>query len=72
MFASDIIIDIRNILIIQMVMIFAVPADAFRVCKELMKIWKALITPVELPKQKALSNKKKGSFWEVDMTKFEP
>jgi len=71
MFASDIIIAIRDILLIQLLMIVTVPAHAYLVRQELLKIWKIINTPV-LPKKNTLSNKKSGSFWEIDMTKFEP
>jgi len=71
MLASDIIIVIRNILLIQLLLIVTAPALAIQVRRELLKIWKLINTPV-LPKENALSNKKKGSFWEIDMTRFEP
>jgi len=71
MSASDIIIGMRNIILIQLLMVVTVPAHAFRVRRELLKIWKIVNTPM-LPKKNALSNKKRGSFWEIDMTRFEP
>jgi hypothetical protein len=71
MFASDTILGIRNILLIQLLLIVTSPAQAIQVRRELLKIWKRNNTSV-LPKENALSNKKKGSFWEIDLTRFEP
>jgi hypothetical protein len=63
-------IGIRNILLVQMLMIVLVPGYAMQVRRELVKIWKTLKTPI-LPK-KTVSLKKGGKFWEIDLTKFEP
>lgn len=63
-------IGIRNILLVQMLMIVLVPGYALQVRRELVKIWKTLKTPI-LPKKMG-SLKKSGKFWEIDLTKFEP
>lgn len=70
MFEFKTVIGIRNILLVQMLMIVLVPGYALQVRRELVKIWKTLKTPI-LPK-KADSLKKGGKFWEIDLTKFEP
>lgn len=63
-------IGIRNILLVQMLMIVLVPGYAVQVRRELVKIWKTLKSPI-LPK-KSRSLKKGGRFWEIDLTKLEP
>jgi hypothetical protein len=63
-------IGIRNILLVQMLMIEMVPDYAVQVRRGLVKIWKTLKTPI-LPKRTGPS-KKSGKFWEIDLTKFEP
>jgi hypothetical protein len=70
MFEFKTVIGIRNILLVQMLMIVLVPGYVLQVCRELVKIWKTLKTPI-LPK-KGDSLKKGGKFWEIDLTKFEP
>jgi len=39
--------------------------------QELNKIWRTLNATL-FPKRPAKTNHKSGSFWEIDMTKFEP
>ena len=70
MFEFKIDIGIRNILLVQMLMIAMVPGYALQVHRELVKIWKTLKTPI-LPKR-AGPSKKSSKFWEIDLTKFEP
>ncbi len=38
--------------------------------EEFQRIWKTLTTPIVLKKKR--TNHKSNSFWEIDMTKFEP
>lgn len=61
---------IRNILLVQVLLIVMVPDYALQVRRELAKIWKMLKTPI-LPKRTGPS-KKGGKFWEIDLTKLEP
>jgi hypothetical protein len=70
MFEFKIGIGIRNILLVQMLMIVLVPGYALQVRQELAKLWRTLKTPV-LPKKTGLL-KKGGKFWEIDLTKLEP
>jgi hypothetical protein len=63
-------IGIRNILLVQMLMIVLVPGYALQVRRELAKLWRTLKTPV-FPKRTGPS-KKGGKFWEIDLTKLEP
>ena len=70
MFAHEVTIGIRNILLIQLLVIVLVPGCAFQVHQGLMKIWKTLNTPL-LP-EKPADPKKREKFWEIDMTRFEP
>jgi hypothetical protein len=70
MFDFKIGFGIRNILLVQMLMIIMVPDYALQVRRELVKIWKTLKTPI-LPKRTDPS-KKNGKFWAIDLTKFEP
>jgi len=57
---------LRNILLLQLLTIVIVPDCAFGIQKKLLKLWKSIITPVKIPPDK------RGKFWEIDMTKFEP
>ena len=70
MFDFNIGFGIRNILLVQMLLIVMVPDYALQVRRELVKIWKMLKTPI-LPKRTGPS-KKSGRFWKIDLTKFEP
>jgi hypothetical protein len=69
MFSHDLIIGIRNILLLQLVMIVMMPGHLLLVRQELIKIWKSINTPFY---QKRATPKKRSKFWEIDMTKFEP
>ncbi len=62
--------SIRNILLLQLLTLVAVPDYAFQARQRLLKIWKSLSASV-FPKKPA-SPKKRKRFWEIDMTKFEP
>ncbi len=70
MFEFETGIGIRNILLVQMLMVVLVPGYALQVRRELVKIWKTLKTPILQKKTSSL--KKGGKFWEIDLTKFEP
>ncbi len=61
---------IRNILLVQMLMIVMVPGYALQVRRELVKIWKTLKTPVL--HKRTRPSKRIGKFWEIDLTKIEP
>jgi hypothetical protein len=62
-------IGIRNILLIQLVIVLMVPDHAVLVRQELIRIWKSINAPLLRKKE----TRKKGSrFWEIDMTAFEP
>ena len=64
-------IGIRNILLVQLLMIIVAPAHALQVCRELLKIWRS-INAQFLHMGQARTNKNLSRFWEIDMTKFEP
>lgn len=70
MFGEELIITIRNILLVQLVMVSVslAPERAVLVRQEFLKIWKSLNAPF-LPKK---TDKGREKFWEIDMTKFEP
>jgi len=62
---------LRNMLLVQLLVLLA-PAGNMPICpQELHKIWQTLNTPL-FPKRSTKTNHKSGSFWEIDMTKFEP
>lgn len=67
MFSSELTIAIRNILLVQLLVIM-VPGHPVPVCRQLLNIWK-LVTSSEPKKE---TRKKPNKFWEIDMTKFEP
>jgi hypothetical protein len=67
---QEIIISMRNIMLLQLVALSLTPEKAVLVRQELKKIWKTMKTP-RLPKKTGPANKGK-SFWEIDMTRFEP
>ncbi len=66
----DISFSIRNILLLQFLTLLVVREPAFQLCQKLLKVWKSLRAP--FLSRKHPSRGKKGKFWEVDMTKFEP
>ncbi len=68
MVPDNFIIGIRNILLIQLVLALATPAYAIEVRRELLRVWRSINAPFLRKKEAS----KKGSFWEIDMTKFEP
>ena len=62
--------SIRNILLLQL-LTFAVARDSVCLARQkLSKIWKSFTTL--LRSKKPAAGGKKGKFWEIDMTKFEP
>ena len=58
---------LRNVLLVQLLLIGLAPEFAFQVYHHFLKIWKAFHVP-SLPKK----DKKRSRFWEIDMTNFEP
>jgi hypothetical protein len=62
-------ISIRNILLVQLMVIVLVPGHVALVRHELLKIWKRINEPLFFNKERG---EKKNKFWEIDMTKFEP
>jgi len=64
-------ITIRNILALTLFTVVIINDHSPLVQQELLKIWKTLNTPL-LPKQPSRTNHKSNSFWEIDMTDFEP
>ncbi len=67
---NEISFSIRNILLLQLLTLAVVRESAFQLCQKLLKAWKSLRAP--FLSRKPSSQGKKGKFWEVDMTKFEP
>ncbi len=61
---------IRNILLLQLLTLVVVRESAFQFCQKLLKVWKSL--RARFLSREHSSQGKKGKFWEVDMTKFEP
>jgi len=64
-------INLRNILLFQLLAVLIVAGNAPVIQQELLKIWKRLNTPL-YSKKSAGTNHKSNKFWEIDMTKFEP
>ena len=64
------VLSIRNILLIPLIALIVTPEQAFCLVQETVKIWKKLCAPLRV--FAANATKKKSSFWEIDMTKFEP
>jgi hypothetical protein len=60
---------LRNILLLSALITVTVSVTMPQLQQELLKLWKTLKTP-KLPKKPA--SQKSDSFWEIDMTKFEP
>ena len=69
MFTHDAAIAIRNILLVQLMVIVLVPGHVALFRYELLKIWKRINEPLSFNKE---TSRKKNKFWEIDMTKFEP
>ena len=64
-------LNLRNILVFQLLIVFTLAMNPPVVQRELLKIWKTLNTPL-LQKKPTKPNHRSGKFWEIDMTNFEP
>ncbi len=67
MFASNLAIGLRNILLVQLFVVLLAPGYAVQVHLELLKIWRTLRTAFVIRRPRPRSR-----FWEIDMTQFEP
>ncbi len=66
---NEISFSMRNILLLHLVTLVMVKYSAFQLCQKLLNVWKSLKAMLAWK----LSNQgKRGKFWEVDITKFEP
>jgi hypothetical protein len=70
MLNDELIISIRNLFLIQLVILTLAPEKFVPVYQGLHRIWKSFLQ-VALPKKTDAMAKGK-SFWEIDMTDFEP
>lgn len=68
MLSHELILGIRNILLMQLVLLLMMPSFALEVRRELRRVWRSVNAPFLRKK----TMPKKGSFWEIDLTKFEP
>jgi hypothetical protein len=64
-------INLRNILLFQLIVALAFADNAPVVHHELCRIWRRLQAPFLLIKSNK-TNHPSNKFWEIDMTKFEP
>jgi hypothetical protein len=64
------IITIRNILLLQLIVMTMAPEKGVLVRQEILKFLRELRTPLFQKTAKKPGNR--GKFWEIDMTKFEP
>jgi len=64
-------INLRNMLLFQLLLVLAFSGSTTVLHQELHRIWKMLNTPF-LPLRSTRTNHKSNKFWEIDMTKFEP
>jgi hypothetical protein len=64
-------INLRNILLFQLMVALAFAENAPVVHQALFRIWKRLRAPFLLIKSNK-TNHASNKFWEIDMTKFEP
>ena len=64
------VITIRNILLLQLIVMTMAPEKVVLARQEILKFWKELKTPLFPKTAKKPANR--GRFWEIDMTKFEP
>ncbi len=64
-------INLRNILLFQLLVVLAFAGNAPVIHQELLRIWKTLKAPF-LHIRSTRTNHKSNKFWEIDMTKFEP
>jgi hypothetical protein len=69
MVPHELTIGIRNILLMQLMIIAALPGHLFLFRRELVRIWRSINAPFL---QKKETRRKGSRFWEIDMTKFEP
>jgi len=68
MFTQETTILLRNILLLQLLTVVIIPDYAFAIHKKFLKLWKSITMPLS---HKTPPNKR-GKFWEIDMSKFEP
>lgn len=71
MFASEISLAMRNILLIQLLLVIMVPSYGVPVYLKLLHIWKKFNASM-VTQSRARTNKKRNKFWEIDMTDLEP
>lgn len=71
MLISNVTVGIRNLLLVQAMMIVLVPNNAELICMKLVRTWKTFLAPF-LVKRPNRTNATRKTFWEIDMTKFEP
>lgn len=64
-------LNLRDILVLQLLVVITLAGNSPVVQRELLKIWKTLNTPL-LQKKPTKPNHRSGKFWEIDMTNFEP
>jgi hypothetical protein len=62
-------LGMRNILLVQFLLIAALPGHASLFRLQLIRIWRTINAPFL---QKRKTRRKGSRFWEIDMTKFEP
>jgi hypothetical protein len=62
--------SMRNILLLQLLTLVVARDSACLVRQKLSRIWKSFTAL--LRSKKPAAGGKKGKFWEIDMTKFEP
>jgi len=64
-------ITVRNILLLLLIIMTIAPGRVMPARQELLKLWKTLRPPLFSKNTKPAGNCR-GTFWEIDMTKFEP
>ncbi len=69
MVPHEVIIGIRNILLVQLVTIILAPSHVLLISREITRIWQSINAPFL---QRKPVRRKGSTFWEIDMTKFEP
>ena len=71
MHVDPISLNLRNIFVLQLLVVLTLAGNSPVVQRELLKIWKTLNTPL-FQKKPTNHNHRSGKFWEIDMTNFEP
>jgi hypothetical protein len=68
MFSDHLAIGLRNLLMLQLLVAVLAPERVIALNRNITRIWRSFLAPLRARKCRPAGK----SFWEIDMTKFEP